>query len=140
MAKVGRPQIMDKYIIAKLEDAYSVGATDVEACFFANISKDTLYRYFKKHPEFCERKEALKNSLKFRSRKLVSKSVDEGNVGTATWYLERKAREEFSSRQELTGADGERLIPNADEKTKADQALNNYLEDYGTGANNSTNS
>jgi len=32
------------------------------------------------------------------------------------------------------------LIPNADEKTKADQALNNYLEDYGTGANNSTNS
>ena len=67
-SNAGRPTVMTKDTIAKLEEAFKCGASDLEACFYADISKDSLYNYQKKHPEFIERKEALKNHLKFVSQ------------------------------------------------------------------------
>jgi len=105
MADVGRPTIMTPETIAKLEEAFSNGASDLEACFIAGIGKTTLYNYQVEHPEFLERKDGLKNMLKYRSRKNVADSINEGNPETSKWYLERKAKDEFSPKQEteLTG-------------------------------------
>jgi hypothetical protein len=99
--KAGRPSVITEDILRKLEEAFSVGATDIEACFLANISKTTLYDYQKKNSEFTERKEALKDMLKYQARVNVSKEINKGNLEASRWYLERKAKEEFSSRQDL---------------------------------------
>ena len=58
--KGGRPPIMTDDTIKKLEEVFALGGSDSEACFYANISKQTLYNYQKEHPEFVDRKEALK--------------------------------------------------------------------------------
>lgn len=110
MAKMGRPIIMTNETIQILEEAFSNDATDLEACFLAKISKSTLYNYQESHPEFLERKEALKSMVKYQSKRLVKKAIDEGDVDKATWLLERKGKDEgYSSRTELTGGNGNDL-------------------------------
>lgn len=98
----GRPTIMTPETVKILEDAFSVGATDLEACFLANISKQTLYTYQDKYPEFVDRKEALKNMPKYKAKKVVAGKIEEGDEKVAQWYLERKGKDDgFSSKQEI---------------------------------------
>ncbi len=106
---VGRPTKMTEIVIGKLEEAFAYGASDREACFYADINPDTLYAYQKEHPEFSERKEALKERPILAARQKVVQEI-QNDVKNAQWYLERKRKDEFSLRQEVTGADGEKLI------------------------------
>jgi hypothetical protein len=109
---VGRPTVMTPDVVNKLEQAFSLGATDVEACFYAGISKQTLYDYQAKHPEYTDRKAALKDKLILKARTVIAQSMEAGDKQTAQWYLERKKKDEFSARSEQTGADGQPLNPN----------------------------
>ena len=113
----GRPTVMTPEVLRKLEEAFAIGASDKEACFYADIAPSSLYLYQEEHPEFSERKDALKQRPVLLARQTVMKSM-ETDPQTARWYLERRRKEEFASRQELTGADGERLGVGLD----ADQA------------------
>jgi len=112
MADIGRPTVMTEEVLRKLEDAYSNDATDLEACFLANISKSTLYDYQQDNPDFVERKKALKEMTKYRAKKNIKEKIQEGDVDTSKWYVERKGKDEgFSNRQELSGPDGKELQP-----------------------------
>lgn len=100
MADVGRPTVMTEETLQKLRDAFSIGATDIEACFCAEISPGTLYNYQEEHPEYLATKIALKEMVKYQARKNVANKIKGEDIDTSKWYLERKAREEFSTRQE----------------------------------------
>lgn len=97
---VGRPTVMTEEIISKLEHAFSIGCTDLESCFYADISKDSLYRYQLEHPDFCERKEQLKASPIFIARTTVVREIAEKGE-LALKYLERKKKDEFSPSSDL---------------------------------------
>jgi hypothetical protein len=99
--EVGRPTVMTPEVLLKLEEAFSVGATDKEAIFLADISPATFYLYCKEHPEYLERKEALKDMPKYRARKNIVGKINDGDVPVSQWYAERKAKEEFSNRTDL---------------------------------------
>lgn len=111
--KGGRPTIFSAEVIHKLEQAFLIGATDLQACFEAGISKSALYNYQNANPEFVDRKEELKSNLAYRAKRVLAKSIDEGNQADAKWYLERKEKQEFSTQvnQEITGKDGEPFAP-----------------------------
>lgn len=98
--KVGRPTILTPEIIAKLEQAFSMGCSDLEACFYADIGKTTLYNYQNAHPEFVERKERLKERMIFKARTVIADALNKNDENTAKWYLERKKKDEFSTRSE----------------------------------------
>lgn len=102
----GRPTVMTPEAIAKLEDGFEYGFTDLEACLHAGISKDALYDYCEKHPEFTERKEILKRSPILLAKRNIVEELKSKDGDTSKWYLERKAKDEFSTRSEVTGADG----------------------------------
>lgn len=106
--KGGRPTVMTPEVLAKLEDAFLYGCTDLEACFIAGISKDALYDYCNIHPEFTERKEALKQSPSIRAKRTMVKAIDGGDKDASKWWLERRNKDEFSPKQlnEHTGKDG----------------------------------
>lgn len=107
----GRPTKLTPETINKLESAFSLGCSDVEACLYADISKTALYNYQKTHPEFVDRKELLKEKLVLKSRTVIAEALNNGDKEMAKWYVERKRKAEFSVRQEYTGADGESLNP-----------------------------
>jgi len=111
--EVGRPTVMTEITLKKLEDAFSNGASDKEACFIANISHQTLYDYQKKHPEFIERKEGLKDMIKYQAKSNIAKAIngkDKESLDTAKWYVERKIKKEFGANIDLT-TDGKELQP-----------------------------
>lgn len=105
---------MTPQVLAKLEEVFAIGGTDLEAIFYADISKDAFYDYQKLHPEFAERKELLREKPVLKARQTVIKALD--NPSDAEWYLERKRKKEFSTRSEVTGADG---TPIFNEETRA---------------------
>lgn len=97
---IGRPTVMTKETISKLEQAFAYGASDKEACFYAGISHESLYKYQKQHPEFTDRKEALKEQPILAAREKVVKEI-RNDVKAAQWYLERKRKDEFGTRTEI---------------------------------------
>ena len=122
----GRPTKMTEAVIGKLEQSFAVGGTDLEACFFADIGKDVLYDYIKKHPEFHDRKESLKRKPVLLAKTNVVKKLISGSIDVSKWYLERRSRGEFATRTEIGNSDGvpfELTIkdygkPDSDEKTE----------------------
>lgn len=105
MAEVGRPTVMTQETVNKLEEVFAIGGTDEEACFYANISRQTLYDYQSKHPEYIDRKEQLKQKPFLKARQTIVKSLETPQY--AFEYMKRKKKDEFSERQEYTGKDGE---------------------------------
>lgn len=96
--EVGRPTIISPEIILKLEEAFSLGCTALEACFFAGISKSAFYELVKREPELKDRFDELKETPVLKARQTVIKNLSD--VETAQWYLERKAKSEFAQRYE----------------------------------------
>lgn len=105
----GRPTKMTPETISKLEEAFAIGASDSEACFYADISNQVLYNYQTSHPEFVERKERLKERPVLLARQAVMKGLENNDSALGMKYLERRKPKEFATRQELTGADGKDL-------------------------------
>jgi len=101
----GRPTKMTEITVKKLEEAFSIGCSDSEACFHAGISKPTLYDYCKLHPDFSDRKELLKSSPMFKAKKVVDTALDGGDVKTAQWVIEKKEGR-AKQQTEISGPDG----------------------------------
>lgn len=108
MAKAGRPTVMTEEALAKLTEAFSAGATDKEACAHAGIAVSTMMGYQANTPGFLEQKEALKEKPMIAARLLIARKAAT-DISTAQWYAERKKKDEFSTRTENTGKDGEAL-------------------------------
>jgi hypothetical protein len=107
MLSIGRPSVFDAVTLQKLEEAFANDATDVQACFLANISPASLYNYQKEHPDFLERKKALKGMTAYQAKINIKNKVIDGDVAISQWYVERKEKNEgFSTRTELTAGDG----------------------------------
>lgn len=91
---------MTQDTVNKLEQAFSMGCSDLEACLFADISKQTLYDYQEKNPEFVDRKAMLKQKMIFKARSVIAESLNNKDENTAKWLLERKLKDEFSTKVE----------------------------------------
>lgn len=108
MAEIGRPTVMTEDVLHKLEEAFALGCTDLEACLYADISKTVLYNYQKEHPEFVERKEELKEKPVLKARTTVVKSLDDPNH--AFKYLERKKRGEFGQQIDINAEIATKIV------------------------------
>ena len=85
---------MTPEVVNKLEEAFAMGCTDLEACLFADISKQTLYNYQDAHPGFVDRKEELKETPVLKARQTILNNLEDPQ--NAKWYLERKKKDEFA--------------------------------------------
>lgn len=96
---IGRPVFDGKdenMVVAKLQFAFSIDATVKEACFYADISTDSYYRYCNKYPEFRNKIDLIKTKTNLLARVVIHNSLASGDVRTAKWYLERRSPEEYS--------------------------------------------
>lgn len=98
---MGRPPKVTDEVLRKLEDAFLKGLSDREACFYADLAESTFYDYCKKHKDFSERKELLKENVKIRAKMNVADRISGGDIDLSKWYIERKCKDEFSLKQEV---------------------------------------
>lgn len=108
--KVGRPTKMTPSVLGKLEEGFLYGLTDEQACLYVDIHPDTLYEYCKENPKFSERKEILKNQPKIDAKITLAKSLrPHDDPRLALEVLKNTMRDEYNTRQELTGKDWQDL-------------------------------
>lgn len=105
----GRPSVMTPAVIGKLEEAFAKGLNDGEACLFAGIKPSPFYDYCQAHPDFYEKKEALKKQLNIHAKFNISQQIHDGDKDISKWWLERRAKDEFSTRTEQVGRDNKEL-------------------------------
>lgn len=105
---MARPTKMTPETIATLRQAFLIGATKEEAARYAGISKVTLYNYIEKVPEFMNEIQAWQDEPILKAKRKVVQELDK-DVKNAQWYLERKKKDEFSQRTEVSG-DGQNPI------------------------------
>jgi hypothetical protein len=108
MADVGRPTKLTEENILELEKRFRDGATTLEA-IDGIFSEATYYLHLKDNIEFSERMELAKEYTTEIARSVVSRAIKRGDRDSAKWWLERRAKAKFSTRSELTGADGKDL-------------------------------
>jgi len=98
--KTGRPTIMTEATIGKLKEGFAQGFSVRNACIWADINQDTYFEYCKKHPNFSDQCKTLQQKPLIKSILVINKALNEGDVSTAKWYAERKAKDEFSLKTE----------------------------------------
>ena len=96
MAKGQKKQKQTPEVLGLLAQAFSIGSTIAEACFFAGIAESTYYEWIKVDPALSEKHKGLKERPVLKARQTVVSAMNNGDVATAKWYLERKRKQEFS--------------------------------------------
>jgi hypothetical protein len=134
MANVGRPTKMTEEVVRILEQAFAMGCSDREACLMADISHQTLYDYQTLNPEFVDRKEMLKETPILKARQTIIDNLNSPNI--ATWYLERKKKDEFTPKQEIENTGTKELDAMRDNLNK----LTKYVKTGTTPTNPAGNS
>lgn len=119
--KIGRPTVMTPEVLEKLNTAYSNGAGDKLAARIAGVSYDALNDYCNKNPKFYAYKEKLKATPSLKALNNINKALVDGDIETSKWYLERAEKDAFGKQTQITGKDGDPLIPR---KLPHDQMLN----------------
>jgi len=116
---VGRPSKMTDEVIRKIEEVAALDGSVEEMAYYAGVHPDTIYAWLKENKVFSDRIKALRERPILKARQTIVKSLE--NAVTAQWYLERKKKREFAQRQEITGADGEKLFD--EETTKKSKSV-----------------
>jgi hypothetical protein len=93
---IGRPPAINEATVRKLEAALATGFSISAACHFSGISRSTYYEYLATDKDFSDRMRLAEEWATFRARQVILQAIDNGDVSCAKWYLERKARFEFS--------------------------------------------
>lgn len=109
----------EKLVLAKLEQAFSQGSSDKEACNYAQISVDALYDYQTKKPQFLQQKELWRKKPSLLARtnvvSVMGETREDGkptdrSLDSSWKYLERKERAEFAPHSTAIVDDGKGVL------------------------------
>lgn len=91
---------LDKDTVKKLEEVFAIDGSVEEACYYANISRQTYYNWIKGDKELKEKFDRLRQRPVLKARQTVVKSLDDSN--NAFRYLEKKKKIEFGNALDVT--------------------------------------
>jgi hypothetical protein len=92
--KAGRPSEFTDEVVKKLEESFAIDATVEEACFYANISRQTYYNNVKEGSVLFDRFQRLRERPVLLARQTAVSKITE-SYANAMDYLKRKRRKEF---------------------------------------------
>lgn len=98
---MARPTKRSTELVNKLEYAFSLGCSVTEACLYADISRETYYKWCKEDPKLSDRLEELKEMPILIARDTVIKGIKR-DPELALKFLERRKKDEFSVKSEST--------------------------------------
>ena len=98
ITKTGRPTKYNEDVIKRFESVFQLGVTDRTACSYVGIHHDTYYSWLKEKPEFTARISKAKHFARIAAGSVVKNAiVNDRDVATARWWLEKKHPDEFKS-------------------------------------------
>lgn len=97
----GRPTVITKATVLKLEQALKDGFSIEMACYVSGISRSTYYAHLQSDIELSDKMTLAQEWATQRAKQVVVQAIDKGDLKAAQWWLERKSRAEFSSNSNL---------------------------------------
>ena len=91
----GRPTKYAPEVITKLKAAFANSFTVEQACYYAEITKDTYYNWIKRNPQFSDEMDRASHQPMMKAKQVVVGSINSGDVESAKWWLKNKAPDEF---------------------------------------------
>jgi hypothetical protein len=101
----GRPTKYTEQNVNRILDALRGGNTRRASCAAGNISQDTFANWLRDHSAFSDAVEKAEGEAELRNLAVIQDAT-KTTWQAAAWWLERKHKQEWSSRVEQTGADG----------------------------------
>lgn len=92
---VGRPTKVTADVVTKLEMAFAIGCPVEEACSYAGISRKVFYEWIKRHPEYSDRIDDLREKPFLKARQTIYDSL--ASADHAFRFMERKKKKEFGT-------------------------------------------
>lgn len=107
-----------KQAVESIKPHLELGYSRNEACRMVGLDPTTLSKWCKKDETLSMKLASWENAVttvaiaNIRDAVLKeSEMSDDNKKETSKWWLERRAKKDFSTRMEQTGPDGESLIP-----------------------------
>lgn len=94
--KVGRPSVFTPEAVRKLEASLAAGFSVNAACYYSGISRSIYYERKALDKEFSDKMRLAEEFSTYKARMVILRAIDDGDIKAAQWWLERKARVEFS--------------------------------------------
>lgn len=102
--KALRPKDVNEKAWRLVVEAWTDGLSDREAAFHAtknsrcHIRESDIKQWKHDNPEVAELCEFLQSRIVSKAKMNVKEKIEQGDIATSKWLLERKAPEEFSSK------------------------------------------
>lgn len=120
----GRPKVDLQEVFTKIQPFLQVGYSFHKSCIMALVPYSTVIPYYNTDEDFRNKVERERNLVNIVARQNIIKKIQgkktkqiidgkevevvvEGDVDTSFAWLSRQEKDEFSTRQEVTGKDGE---------------------------------
>jgi len=123
--KAGRKTVKSEEIIRKIEECAALGSSIEEIAFYAGIHRATLYRWMAEDQELKDRIEELQERPILKARQTIVKSLDDPEQ--AKWYLERKRKNEFSTKSEVESKSEIQVSGDVEVKTCSEDIIDEVL-------------
>lgn len=94
-SSIGRPTVLDKDTVRKLEEAFRLDATVTEACSYAGISRQTYYEHYREKPEFSDKIQRARLYPMMLAKSVVLNAMEKGDAKIAFKWLERRERDRY---------------------------------------------
>lgn len=104
--KAGRPEANVEEYLAKIERYLMLGYSLNRACELGGVPRKTITDRMEKDEEFRRKVDLLSNSVSIKARANVVERINSKDYHASVDWLERKEKDEWSKRQELTGEGG----------------------------------
>ena len=93
--------------LPKLERYIILGYNITNACLLSGLPDSTVSDYYRSNEKFRRAIDGLLLAPNVKARANIVKSINDGNVGDSWRWLSAREKDDFSTRQETTGKDGE---------------------------------
>lgn len=88
---------MTKATVQKLETALRDGFSVDTACHVSGVGRSTYYEHLHSDQNFADKMALAQDWTTQRAKQVISTAINNGDLPTAKWWLERKARAEFAA-------------------------------------------
>lgn len=123
----GAPTKYTPNVVNKLVAAFNNAFNITEACEYSGISRETYYNWLENQEGFSDKMSEAQSAPNRKAKEVVITAMNEGDVNTAKWYLDRRDPD-FKAKFEGDVYAGER--------TTTEQKLKEFLDDTNDSAYN----
>lgn len=121
-----RPTVVKDKVVSLLVTSFHNGLTVRQACWQSGISHEAYYHRLRNDTEFADTMTKAQEYPSLTARANILKAIRKGEVSASKWWLERKDKDEFSSKADITVQEEVVAMPSDDEMARIQSNIRRF--------------